>query len=136
VTILYDIDALDIDDQKKEAVRTTEGPLLIIAAPGSGKTRTLVERVVHLVCKGIKPTSIMVSTFTTKAAAELASSMKVVVSCHRLGLNSYQYTRPAFKEDHQRLASHMLFQISSLSDQANHDRHTYDSSAYCSASEL
>jgi DNA helicase II / ATP-dependent DNA helicase PcrA len=65
--------AYDIDDEKKEAIRTTEGPLLIIAGPGSGKTKTLVERVVHLVIKGVAPTSIMVSTFTEKAAAELVT---------------------------------------------------------------
>jgi DNA helicase-2/ATP-dependent DNA helicase PcrA len=59
----YDVDALDIDDEKKEAVKITEGPLLIIAGPGSGKTKTLVERVVHLVSKGVPPTSIMVATF-------------------------------------------------------------------------
>jgi DNA helicase-2/ATP-dependent DNA helicase PcrA len=69
----YDVDALDIDDEKKEAVKITEGPLLIIAGPGSGKTKTLVERVVHLVSKGVPPTSIMVATFTEKAAAELVT---------------------------------------------------------------
>jgi DNA helicase II / ATP-dependent DNA helicase PcrA len=69
----YDIDALDIDDEKKEAIKITEGPLLIIAGPGSGKTKTLVERVVHLVTKGVPPTSIMVATFTEKAAAELVT---------------------------------------------------------------
>ena len=69
----YDVDALDIDNEKKEAVKITEGPLLIIAGPGSGKTKTLVERVVHLVCKGVPPESIMVSTFTEKAAAELVT---------------------------------------------------------------
>lgn len=62
-----------IDDEKKEAIETTEGPLLIIAGPGSGKTKTLVERVVNLVSKGLEPPSIMVSTFTEKAAAELVT---------------------------------------------------------------
>ena len=54
------------------AVTTTDGPLLIIAGPGSGKTHTLVERIVHLVQdKGVAAESILVSTFTEKAAAEL-----------------------------------------------------------------
>jgi len=69
----YDLDTLDIDDEKKEAIRTTDGPVLIIAGPGSGKTKTLVERVVNLVSKGISPTSIMVATFTEKAASELVT---------------------------------------------------------------
>jgi len=56
------------------AVTTTEGPLLIIAGPGSGKTHTLVERIVHLVHdKGVLAESILVSTFTEKAAAELVT---------------------------------------------------------------
>src|SRR5436853_7004410 len=67
------VDALDVDAEKKDAVRLTEGPLLIIAGPGSGKTRTLVERVVHLVVKGVDAPSILVSTFTEKAAAELVT---------------------------------------------------------------
>jgi len=71
--IPYDIDKLDLDAEKKEAIRITEGPLLIIAGPGAGKTKTLVERVVHLVTKGVPPENIFVATFTEKAAAELVT---------------------------------------------------------------
>jgi DNA helicase II / ATP-dependent DNA helicase PcrA len=67
----YNIDNLNIDPEKKEAIKSTEGPLLIIAGPGSGKTMTLVERIVYLVTKGINPESIFVATFTEKAAKEL-----------------------------------------------------------------
>lgn len=67
----YNIDSLDIDQEKKEAIKTTEGPLLIIAGPGSGKTKALVERIVYLIYKGIKPEEILVATFTEKAAKEL-----------------------------------------------------------------
>lgn len=56
------------------AIETTEGPLLIVAGPGSGKTFTLVERVVHLIRdEGAAPESLMVVTFTDKAAAELTT---------------------------------------------------------------
>lgn len=54
-----------------EAIFNTEGPLLIIAGPGAGKTKTLVDRIVHLISKGNKPEEIMVATFTEKAAKEL-----------------------------------------------------------------
>ncbi|KXX67431.1 DNA helicase UvrD [Flammeovirga sp. SJP92] len=55
-----------------EAIKTTEGPVLIIAGPGSGKTFTLVERVIYLITvKGVDPENIVISTFTEKAAAEL-----------------------------------------------------------------
>jgi DNA helicase-2/ATP-dependent DNA helicase PcrA len=57
-----------------EAITTIEGPLLIIAGPGSGKTFTLVERIVYLLTtKDIAPEHIMVVTFTEKAAQELTT---------------------------------------------------------------
>jgi len=57
---------------QKSAIETTEGPVLIIAGPGTGKTFTLVKRAVYLITeKGIKPENIMIATFTEKAAKEL-----------------------------------------------------------------
>ncbi|MRW94500.1 AAA family ATPase [Duganella sp. FT80W] len=57
-----------------EAILSTEGPLLIIAGPGSGKTFTLVERIVYLIThKGVAPESLFVVTFTDKAARELTT---------------------------------------------------------------
>lgn len=58
--------------EQKLAISTTEGPLLIIAGPGTGKTYTLVKRMVYLITeKNVKPEEIMVATFTEKAAKEL-----------------------------------------------------------------
>jgi DNA helicase II / ATP-dependent DNA helicase PcrA len=60
--------------QQHEAILSTEGPVLIIAGPGSGKTFTLVERIVHLIIdKGVAPESLFVVTFTDKAARELTT---------------------------------------------------------------
>lgn len=60
--------------QQLEAILATEGPVLIIAGPGSGKTFTLVERIVYLITqKGIAPESLFVVTFTDKAARELTT---------------------------------------------------------------
>lgn len=63
----------DLDAEKQEAVETIHGPLLVIAGPGSGKTRTLVERTVRLVQNDVDPSNILVATFTEKAAAELVT---------------------------------------------------------------
>ena len=59
------------DSDKIEAITHTDGPLLIIAGPGAGKTKTLVERIVYLILNGTDAESIMVATFTEKAAKEL-----------------------------------------------------------------
>lgn len=60
--------------QQLEAIYSTDGPLLIIAGPGSGKTFTLVERIIHLIVNGkAEPESFLVVTFTEKAARELTT---------------------------------------------------------------
>ncbi|MGG3189083.1 ATP-dependent DNA helicase [Priestia megaterium] len=63
---------MGLNQNQKKAVETTEGPLLIIAGPGSGKTFTLVERIHYLITKkNVSVENILVATFTEKAAQEL-----------------------------------------------------------------
>ena len=74
--------------QQQEAIHTTEGPLLIIAGPGSGKTFTLVERIYHLISEqNIQPERLFVSTFTEKAAAELISRISTRLSADDITVN-------------------------------------------------
>ena len=82
----YDFDRLN--DAQKEAVLTTEGPVLIIAGPGTGKTFTLVKRIAYLIIeKGIKPSEIMVVTFTEKAGKELLTRISNEFTKYELNLN-------------------------------------------------
>lgn len=61
-----------LDTQQKEAVRTTDGPVLLLAVPGSGKTTTLVARLGYLIYgKDIKPESILTMTYTVAATKEM-----------------------------------------------------------------
>lgn len=73
--------------QQLEAILATDGPVLIIAGPGSGKTFTLVERIVYLIThKGVAPESLLVVTFTDKAARELTTRIS-----NRLGELNIQF---------------------------------------------
>jgi DNA helicase-2/ATP-dependent DNA helicase PcrA len=62
-----------------QAVQTVEGPLLIIAGAGTGKTRTLVFRVAHLIDIGVDPRSILLLTFTRRAAEEMLRRASVLI---------------------------------------------------------
>jgi DNA helicase-2/ATP-dependent DNA helicase PcrA len=87
----------DLNDKQREAVKTIEGPVLVISGPGSGKTKALTHRVAWMIHSGINPANILCITFTNKAAGEmkervqkllgkLREEMPTIGTFHSLGL--------------------------------------------------
>ena len=87
---LKEFDFGNANDQQKDAIETTEGPVLISAGPGTGKTFTLVSRVLYLIqVKNVNPENIFIATFTDKAAKEILTriSNELIVKNIEIDLN-------------------------------------------------
>ena len=84
-----------LNDKQKEAVLQKNGPILIIAGAGAGKTKTIAHRILHLIKEGVSPENILAITFTNKASKEMRERVEKIISeDNTLNLPIYMTSKP------------------------------------------
>jgi len=97
-----------LNERQKEAVLCTEGPILIIAGAGAGKTKTITHRILHLIKQGVAPHNILAITFTNKAGKEMKERVeKIMLGDKGLNFPINTYEKPFVSTFHS-LGVHIL----------------------------
>jgi uncharacterized protein (TIGR00375 family) len=110
-----------LDPDQRAAAERVAGPLLIVAGPGSGKTRTLTHRIAHLVAGGAAPDSCLAITFTRRAAAEMRERLEALLpgAAARMPIHTFHSLGLAFLREHGEAAGlHREFRVAGEAERA------------------
>lgn len=92
-----------LNDAQLRAATHVEGPLLVLAGPGSGKTRVVTHRVAHLIAAGVRPEQIVALTFTNKAADEMRRRVGAIVGPQPVEMGTFHRFAARLLRRHARL---------------------------------
>ena len=108
VTLPFMSNLGSLNEKQKEAIAITEGPLLILAGAGAGKTKTITHRIVEIIKKGVSPHQILAVTFTNKAAREMKGRIyELIEKDSSINLPVSEFSRPFVSTFHS-LGVHIL----------------------------
>ena len=108
-----------LNPEQRQAVRTVDGPLLILAGAGTGKTRVITSRVAYMISRGIRPRNILAVTFTNKAAREMKDRVKKLVPKRRLVGEDGQAEKPTICTFHSLCVRILRLHITKLGYKKN-----------------
>lgn len=104
----------NLNEAQKEAVLHTEGPLLILAGAGAGKTKTITHRILHLIHKGVAPHQILAVTFTNKAAKEMRERVDLLLEDDKTQDKPFLKNTKPFVSTFHALGVHILRENASI----------------------
>lgn len=108
----------DLTPNQRLAVEHFEGPLLVLAGPGSGKTRVITHRIARLVERGVPPWQILAITFTNKAAREMASRVELLLPGQKIWVSTFHSFCARLLRQHSRVVGlQPNYTILDMSDQ-------------------
>ncbi|MCA9363608.1 UvrD-helicase domain-containing protein [Candidatus Kaiserbacteria bacterium] len=130
-----------LNTEQRAAVEHIEGPLLVLAGAGSGKTRVITYRIIHLIEKGVAPQNILAVTFTNKAAAEMRERVRELLVQHAPAARAVQEALPTIstfhalgvrmlREQHHALGLKKHFSIFDKSDSSRTVKRALEAAGY------